>query len=385
MRKYPSAKDLAKITRAGRYAVGHGAYMQVSPDGDRSWIFRYRIGAKSTHMGMGSCAYVTLQEARDKAIDYQRQRLAGLDPLTEKRRLRAQRVPVVDAVTFQDAALQFIINREPSWRNGASSQQWRASLATHVFPQIGHLSVSDITSDHVVTALQPIWQATPETARRVRNRVELVLSFAIAKKWRTGDNPAAWSVLKHLLPEHNGLQKRHMPAVPYKELPTFVQRLQGDGSVVARCILFTILTAARASEAGGCKWAEIDGDTWVVPAPRTKRNREHRVPLSAAAQSVLNSLPRMEEYVFPATRKAYVMSPTMLLTLKRMGRSETIHGFRSAFRTWASECTKYPDIVAELCLAHQVGGAVERAYRRGDLINWRRELLEDWAKFLIPG
>jgi integrase len=241
------------------------------------------------------------------------------------------------------------------------------------------MPVADIQSEHVATALEEVWQRLPETGRRLRNRIELILAFATAKKWRTGGNPAALAVMEHLLPAHNGA-KKHFAAIPYSELPALAKRL--PDSIVGKAVLLCMLTAARANEVAGARWSEIDGDTWTVPAERTKRHREHTVPLSPAARELLASLPRVDDvYCFPGERRAHIKPGLMLMTLKRLGRTETIHGFRAAFRTWASECTKYPDIVAELCLGHTVGSATERAYRRGELLTMRRQLLEDWARF----
>jgi integrase len=382
VRKYPSAKDLDKLTKPGRYAVGFGCYLQIAEGGSRSWLLRYRNGDKATSMGLGSCNYVTLQEARDKAYEAQRQRLNGIDPLEVKRATkRCAHMPLARSVTLEEAARQYIANQEPGWRGGASSQQWRASLATYIFPFIGSMSVADIQQEHVATALEEVWQRVPETGRRLRNRIELILAFATAKKWRSGDNPAALAVMEHLLPAHNGA-KKHFAAIPYSELPELAKRL--PDSIVGRAVLLCMLTATHANEVAGAHWCEIDGDTWTVPAERTKRHRKHTVPLSTAAGELLAALPRVDdEYCFPGERRAHIKPGLMLMTLKRLGRTETIHGFRAAFRTWASERTKYPDIVAELCLGHEVGSATERAYRRGELLVMRRQLLEDWANYLV--
>jgi integrase len=242
------------------------------------------------------------------------------------------------------------------------------------------MSVADIQQEHVATALEEVWQRIPETGRRLRNRIELILAFATAKKWRTGDNPAALAVMEHLLPAHNGA-KKHFAAIPYSELPELMKRL--PDTIVGKAVLFCMLTATRANEVAGARWSEIAGDTWTVPAERTKRHREHVVPLSPAARAALTALPRVDEHCFPGERRVHIKPQLMLKALKQLGRTETIHGFRAAFRTWASECTKYPDIVAELCLGHMVGNATERAYRRGELLAMRRQLLEDWANYLI--
>jgi integrase len=309
MRQYPSAKDLAKITKPGRYAIGHGAYLQIGANGGRSWLMRYRNGARSTMMGLGSVAYVSLQEARDKAIDAQRQRLAGLDPLAEKRKTRR---PVTTApksgVTFQEAALRYIAAHETSWRGSHSRLQWTQSLQKHAFPTLGSTAVADIETRHVLAAVEPIWRAIPETARRVRNRIELVLDYAAAHEWRCGDNPARWrGLLENLLPDQrqaNGAN--HYASLPYKDVPAFMARLrQGDGTV-ARTLEFSIITASRPGEACGARWDEIDGNVWTVPAKRMKAGKAHRVPLSRAAVELLAGLPRDDEYIFPGAGKSTV-------------------------------------------------------------------------------
>src|SRR5262245_50822240 len=387
MRKYPSWKDLQKIAKMGRYAAGDGLYMQVASGGTRSWIFRYRTGDKSFHLGLGSCRYLSLPEARQRAIDMQRQRLSGLDPMEEKRKAqRPAHTPTRPSITFREAALRFIAEREASWRNGGSAYQWRKSLENYMFPTFGDESVADVTTHHVLTALQPIWATIPETARRVRNRVELIMSYAIAHGWHVGNNPAAWQILKNLLRDLNAKgEKRHHAAVPYTEVPALMTRLRQEDSVASKALQLTILTAARPGEACGARWVEFEGDVWTVPAARMKRNRPHRVPLSDAARALMASVPRADDVVFAGTQAAHLTTPTMIWILRNLGRRETAHGFRSAFSTWASECTKHPDHVVELALAHTVGGAVERAYRRSDLFEARRALMEDWADFLASG
>src|SRR5262245_17739413 len=234
MRKYPSWKDLQKITKVGRYAAGDGLYMQLAPGGTRSWIFRYRRGDKSWHMGLGSCRYLSLPEARQKAVDLQRQRLAGQDPLTERRRVDAvTSLPrPTPGITFKEAALGFISQREASWRNGETAYQWRKSLENHAFPTLGDEQVANITTKHVLAALQPVWAKIPETARRIRNRIELVMSYAIAHGWHIGSNPASWQILKNLLPDLKGNgQRRHHAAVPYKEVPALMARLRQDDTI----------------------------------------------------------------------------------------------------------------------------------------------------------
>jgi integrase len=385
MRKYPSAKDLAKLTRPGRYAVGFGAYLQISEWGTRSWILRYREGGRATHMGLGSADLITLKEAREKAHAAQRLRLDGKDPLQEKRAAKRQRLLAhAHAKTFAECAIAYIAAHESGWRGDHSRRQWSASLATYVYPRIGNLPVADIDLACVLSVVEPIWTLVPETARRVRNRIELVLDWATARGLRTGDNPARWKgLLESLLPEQRRAQAvNHLAAVPYPQIGAFMEKLRGQEGVVARALEFTILTAARSSEALGAKWSEIDGDVWTVPPERMKAHREHRVPLSRRARDLLASLPHDSEFVFPAVRTGEAPHHrTLIREMQRLGRSETIPGFRAAFRTWAGERTAYPPHVVEQALAHTVGSAVERAYTRGDLLDQRRRLMEDWASF----
>jgi integrase len=386
MRRYPSAKDLARINKPGRYAVGHGAYLQIARGGTRSWLFRYRVGDAQHHMGLGSCDYVTLAEARERAIDAQRLRIRGGDPLEAKRVARRQRVAAhTKSVTFKQCALAYIAAHEPGWRGNRSHQQWAWSLQKYVYPLIGPLPVSDIDTPRVLSVLEPIWTRIPESARRVRNRIELVLDYATAHGMRTGDNPARWrGLLENLLPHQNGT-KQHLAAMPWKGLPAFMQNLRAEPDNAARALELTVLTAARSGEILGARWSEfdLDGATWTVPAERTKRNREHRVPLSRCAVALLEGLPRVGEFVFVGRGDHKPDRQTLLRVLARMGVNVTVHGFRSSFKDWVSEATKYPDIVAEQALAHQVGGAVERAYRRGDLLDQRRRLMQEWSDFLV--
>jgi integrase len=286
MRRYPSAKDLAKITKSGRYAVGHGAYLQIAAGGTRSWLFRYRVGDRQHNMGLGSCDYVTLQEARDKAIDAQRQRLSGVDPLEAKRGARAARMPSTTTKTFAEAAREYLVAHEAGWRGGASSKQWRHCLKKHILPTLGRKAVNAITTADVLAVLSPIWTTIPETARRVRNRIELILDFATAHEWRKGDNPARWKgCLEALLPDQrrtNGV--KHYAAMPWQEVPSFMVRLRAEPDNIARALELAILCGSRPGEVLNARWSEIDLDmaTWVIPPERMKGHREHRIPLPPA-------------------------------------------------------------------------------------------------------
>jgi integrase len=386
MRRYPSAKDLAKISKPGRYAIGRGAYLQIADGGTRSWLFRYRVGDQQHHMGLGSCAYVTLQEAREKAWEAQRQRLRGVDPLEAKREARAASKPAIMTKTFTEAADEYLIAHEAGWRGDGSLLQWRHCLKKHILPTLGRKPVNAITTADVHATLSPIWTTIPETARRARNRIELILDFAEAHEWRKGDNPARWKGrLEALLPDQrksNGV--KHYAAMPWREVPAFMARLRAEPSNIARALELAILCASRPGEVLNARWAEIDLETatWVIPPERMKAHKEHRIPLSRRAVMLLATLPRVGEYLFigrgdgPPYRRAFVRFLRSLVPSKL-----TAHGFRASFKTWAEETTQFPPHIIEQALAHQVGSAVERAYRRGDLLDQRRRLMQDWADF----
>jgi integrase len=376
---------LAKLTKPGRYAVGFGAYLQISEWGTRSWILRYREGGRATHMGLGSAELITLKGAREKAHAAQRMRLEGKDPLQEKRASKRQRLLThAHAKTFKECAVAYIAAHEAGWRGDHSRRQWSASLESYVYPKIGNLPVADVDLACVLSVVEPIWTLVPETARRVRNRVELVLDWATARGLRSGDNPARWrGLLESLLPEQRRAQAvKHLAAVPYQQVGAFMEKLRGQEGVAARALEFTILCAARSTEALGAKWDEIDGDIWTVPAERMKAHKPHRVPLSRRAVELLAGLPRGSEYLFTAVRTGGAPHHrTLIREMQRLGRTETVHGFRAAFRTWAGERTSYAPHIIEQALAHTIGSAVERAYSRGDLLDQRRRLMEDWARF----
>jgi integrase len=387
MRRYPSAKDLARITKPGRYAVGHGAYLQIAAGGTRSWLFRYRVGDQQHHMGLGSCDYLSLAEARDRAIDAQRQRLNGIDPLGAKRAAKREvRASHLRAMTFKQCAMTYIAAHEPSWRGNHSRRQWTQSIQNHVFPVIGDLPVSDIDSHRVMSVLEPIWTQVPETARRIRNRIELIIDYATAHGMRTGDNPARWrGLLENLLPEQRRASSvKHLAAMPWRELPAFMHRLRAEPDNAARALELAILCASRPGEVLGARWSEIEfeAQTWSIPPDRMKGHREHRVPLSHCAVELLANLPKVGEHVFVGQGDARPSAHILLRALRGMGYAKlTAHGFRASFKTWAEETTQYSPHIIEQALAHQVGSAVERAYRRGDLLDQRRRLMQDWADF----
>jgi integrase len=338
-------------------------------------------------MGLGSCEYVTLQEAREKAWEAQRQRLKGVDPLEAKREARAARAPSTTTKTFAEAAREYLVAHESGWRGNGSLIQWQHCLKKHILPALGRKPVNAITTADVHATLSPIWTTIPETARRARNRIELILDFAAAHEWRSGDNPAAWKGrLEALLPDQRKVNgKKHLPAMPWREVPAFMAQLRGNPDNAARALELGILCASRPGEVLNARWSEISFDTatWTIPGERMKNGKEHCVPLSTRAAALLADLPRVSDtYLFVGRGDWPPHQHTLVRLMRSMGRPEVAHGFRASFKTWAEETTQYPPHVIEMCLAHVVGGAVERAYRRTDLLDQRRRLMQDWADWL---
>ena len=386
MRKYPSAKEVAKLTKRGRYAVGHNVYLQISEWGTRSWIFRYRVGDTARHMGLGPYDLLTLAEARERGYQARRKLLDGIDPLTEKRTVKREKLLATAHVkTFKECAAAYIAAHESGWKGSASRKQWQQSLERYVHPKIGNLPVANIDLACVLSVLEPIWTIIPESARRIRNRIELVLDWATARKLREGDNPARWKgLLESLLPEKKPNGVEHLPAMKYADVPAFMARLRNEQGFAARALEFQILTGVRPGQACGARWPEIEADTWIIPAERAKNGREHRVPLSREATQLSANLPRIvgSEYVFPAPRDGPMHAREALRVLHRLCPDKAVsHGFRSAFSDWAHERTAYPPHVIEQALGHVVGTAVERAYRRTDLFEQRRRLMQQWSEY----
>jgi integrase len=378
VKRYPGIKELAKLTQRGRYAVGHGAYLQISEWGTRSWVFRYVVGGNPHNVGMGDAEYVTLAEARQQAFEYRRLLAAGGDPLEAKRQARRERQRAnMPAKTFRQVALDYIAQHENGWRGDHSRKQWLASLQQYAFPKIGDAAIADIDVAAVLSVLDPIWHEVPETASRVKHRIALILEWAAARELRPHDNPAR---RPKLLPKHKSV-KCHFTALPYTEIGAFMAQLTQRDELPARALEFLILTATRSGEVRGARWDEITGDTWTVPSVRTKTGRSHRVPLSGRVVELLAGLSRSSEYVFPSQTGDQLAVNALTRLLHRMGVNVTVHGFRSTFRDWAAEVTAYPNFVVEQALAHAIGNGVEEAYRRGDLFEKRARLMEDWAKY----
>jgi len=374
-----SAAAVAKLKKPGRYAVGDNLYLQISTWHTKAWVFRYTLNGTPRHMGMGPCDLITLAEARAKARDARRLLLDGIDPLEAKQSARRQRLlATTRAKTFKECAEALIASREAGWRR--SSGQWHQSLRAYVYPRIGELSAADIDTAAVMSVLQPIWTKLPETASRVRGRIEAVLSWAKVHGLRDGDNPARWrGHLDQLLPARAKVKRvEHFTALPYDKIGNFMAELAGQQDMAARALQFAILTATRSGEVLGARWNEINGHIWTIPPERIKGGREHRVPLSDRALALL---PRKRaELVFSGAHGR--LGPNALTrVIRRLGYNVTAHGFRSTFRDWAAETTAYPNHVVEMALAHAIPSGVEASYRRGDLFEKRRELMQEWAYY----
>lgn len=382
-----SAKTIERTRQPGYYCDGGGLYLQVSPTASRSWIFRYGRQGKSHEMGLGSGRDVSLAEARVKAADARRQLVNGIDPLAAREGHRAQeRLQKAGTISFAECARKFIEAHRASWQNGKHADQWQNTLDTYAAPVIGVLAVKDVDTGHVLRILEPIWSKKPETASRLRGRMERILDYARVRGYRSGENAARWRghLDKLLPPALNRKNRKHHAALPYDEIGAFMTRLRSQEGAAARALEFTILTSTRTQEVLGAKPEEIDlkKALWTIPAGRMKAGREHRVPLSPQAIEIIKARPA-GTYLFAGAKEgASLSNMAMLELLRRMGREDlTVHGFRSTFRDWAAECTAYPGEVCEMALAHAISDKAEAAYRRGDLFEKRRRLMLDWAKY----
>ena len=376
-----TARTVNSATRPGHYGDGSGLYMQISAFGTKAWVFRFMLHGRSREMGLGSLNTFTLKEARERARAARQLVADGIDPIEARReRKSAALAATAKRITFEEAAGQYIVAHEKAWRNERHRKEWRATLAAYASPVLGKLPVADIELPHVLKVLQPIWDTKTETASRVRARIERVLGWSTVRGYRTGENPARWSGhLSELLASRPKLKPvKHLAALPYKELPGFMAELAAEGDIAARALEFTILTAARTGEVTGATWDEIDlkDKVWTIPAERMKSGRPHRVPLSDCAIGLLEQLPRSPGRIFG------IHSMAMLRLLRSMHDDGiTVHGFRSSFSDWARERTAYPRDVIEMSLAHAIKDKTEAAYHRGDALEKRRRLMEEWARY----
>jgi integrase len=388
-----TALKVARASKPGMHPDGGGLYLQVTGVGAKSWVYRFSLRGKSREMGLGSLSAVSLVDARAKAAECRRLRQEGVDPIDARKTTRAQfAFDAAKALTFKDAASAYIASHRTGWRNQKHAAQWESTLKTYAEPIIGSVSVQAIDTALVLKVLEPTWNTKPETAGRVRGRMESVLDWATTRGYRKGENPARWrGHLDNLLPARSKVRAiKHHAALPYCELPEFIAALREQDGVAARALEFTILTAARTGETTGASRAEINpaAKVWTIAATRMKAGREHRVPLPPRALTIIDDVVTTDaKFVFPGGKLGKPLSNMAMTTvLRRMGRGDiTVHGFRSTFRDWAAERTNYPREVVEMALAHSIGDKVEAAYRRGDLFEKRRRLMSEWATYCARG
>lgn len=382
-----SALAVAKISRRGFHAVGviPGVGLYINKGGSRYWILRYSFNGRRRHYGIGPYPEVSLADAREAgrlARDLIRQ---GTDPISARQEKKRSAIASSSALTFQQACDAWIAAHRAKWRSDKHVAQIESTLRDLAGPVMGKVPVAEVTTAHVMRVLEPRWRSHTETQSRLQGRIASVLDWATVHGHRTGENPARWKGhLEHLLPAPSSVAKKtHFAAMPWKEVPTFWTRLQTMPGVAAKALQWTILSACRSGEARGMSWAELNEDltVWTVPAERAKTAREHRVPVGAAMRALLPERGAPDALVWPGAKGA-LSDMALTALLRRMQVECTAHGFRSSFRTWASECTSFPHIVLERCLAHVVESEVAQAYQRSDHLEQRRVVMERWADYV---
>jgi len=384
-----TARAVSTTTKPGLLADGGGLLLQVTKGGAKSWVYRFTLNKKTRDMGLGPLQAVPLTDARDIAANARKLVANGIDPIDDRKARQASAATATrHGTSFRACAEEYIRLNSGGWKNAKHRQQWENTLKTYAYPVIGDLHVGTITKQNVLEIIEPMWLEKAETASRVRTRIETVLDMAIAADLRESENPARLAVLKFLLPNQGQRPKaQHHTALPYEQISDFMSDLRGQYILSASALELIILTATRTSETLNAKWAEIDLDerVWSIPAARMKAGRDYRVPLTDPAVTLLKGLGRIDgnDHVFPGLKaKRPLSNMACLALLNRMGRDDlTVHGFRSTFRDWAAEQTSFPRDVAEMALAHTIKDKVEAAYRRGDLFEKRRELMDAWAKY----
>jgi integrase len=390
-----TAAAVRAANKPGLYGDGHGLYLQISAFDTKSWVFRYMLDGRARKMGLGPLHTISLAEARKRAAGARLKAHDGFDPIDDKRALRAQkRLEAAKAITFMECADKYIEANRAGWKNVKHADQWASTFhetkrGSLTFPAataaINDLPVSAIDTGLVLKALEPIWAKTPESARRIRGRIESVLDWAKVRGYRDGENPARWRghLDKTLAKRPKGREHRH--AISYAVLPTFMDELRSKEGESARALELTILCASRTGEVIGARWPEIDIALrlWTIPPARMKSGREHRVPLSNRALEIIGEQRRDGKFVFAGRKAGSPLSNMSMLELMRdmRGKGATVHGFRSTFRDWAAEQTSYPNELCEIALAHVVSDKTEAAYRRGDMMEKRRRLMADWATY----
>jgi integrase len=397
-----SALQVTKLSKPGLYGDGGGLTLQITKTGAKSWLLRFMREGKAYGMGLGPTHTVSLQEARQKALEARKLLVEGINPLTAKKNSQIEAaLESARMMTFNQCADAYIAAHTPGWKNAKHASQWTSTLATYASPVFGQMPVAEIDTALVVKCLAPIWESKTETASRLRGRIESVLGWATTSGYRTGENPARWKGhLDNLLATiSKSSRSKHHPSLPWQQIIEFMSALSVRDGISARAIEFAILTACRSGEVRGARWLEFDltGRIWTIPAERMKARREHEVPLSDAAMALLKLMPRDNELVFAGTKGQPLSDMSLTAVIRRMngeaklawvdsnGEGITVHGFRSTFRMWAAETTTYPREVAEHALAHQLPDAVERAYQRGTQFAKRAALMADWGNYCRPG
>lgn len=398
-RAFEKLSDLKvrKVKLPGYLSDGGGLYLQVSPSLTKSWVFRYQIDGRAREMGLGSFNTFGLRDARDRATNCRKLLADGIDPIDHRNAaLQKKRLSDARVMTFGQCCEKYIEAHRSGWKNAKHAGQWEATLSTYC-KLLWSLDVGAIDTALVMKCLEPIWTAKTETASRVRGRIESVLAWATVRKFRTGDNPAAWrNHLDQLLPKRSKVQKvEHRAALPHADIPQFMTKLRLCQGLSARALELQILTATRPGEAVGAKWEEFDvpAAMWIIPAERMKAGKEHRVPLSQTAVGLLRSLipntPKgkllhVAGHVFPGVKDRPLTTAAAMNLLKELHPDITAHGFRSTFRDWAAETTKHPREVIEAAMAHRLKDKSEAAYQRGDLLTRRAKLMNDWDRYCRP-
>ena len=385
-----SVKKLAK--QKGTHSDGNGLYLRVYPPAQCSWVFRYMLHGRARWMGLGPYPLIGLADARARATDARRLLVDKLDPITAREEKHTQgKLQAAKRVTFAECGIRYIAAHERQWRNAKHRAQWESTLRTYAYPVIGTLPVAAVDTALVQKVLTPIWNDKPETAKRLRGRIEAVLDYATVAEYRTGPNPARWrGHLSHMLAKPTAIRPvEHHAALPYAELAVFIAELRKQDSIGARALEFSILTVGRTSEVLGARWSEINlgNKLWTIPGGRMKAGKEHVVPLSPRAVEILEVLKSdkhsVEGYVFPGRQhKRPLSNMAFLMLLRRIGRDDlTAHGFRSTFRDWAGDRTSFDTQTIEFALAHGISDKTEAAYRRGTAIEKRRQLMTHWADY----
>jgi integrase len=374
-------------TPAGRYSdeLVKNLHLWVKPGNKKYWIYRYKVVNTRKDMCLGPYPKLSHEKARHEAIICNSKVVDGIDPIRERKATKAKISNAGDVPTFKAFSLKYIEDKSSEWRNIKHASQWINTLETYAFPIIGNLKLDEITTPEVLKVLKPIWTRVPDTANRLRGRLEKIISAATVIGYRDGINPALWQGhLSEVLTKPKKIKPlTHHPAMHYVELPEFIKKLKENGSLSGLAMEFTILTAARTSEVLLAKRSEIQGDIWIIPGERMKAGKEHHVPLTKIALEIIEvacSMDETSEYIF--SRKGKTLSNmAMLCLLRRVKPGLTVHGFRSTFRDWVSEETSHSSDVAEMALAHTIKNKVESSYRRGNLFGKRKILMQDWQNY----